>query len=428
MKKVFALVLALVLCLSLFAGCSKPAGTDTPAAGGTEITVVTSYGGDDGNRQNYEKAVADYEAATGNKVLDASATSNEEWKAKVMTDFETGTEPDVLFYFTGVDANPFVEAGKVVPLDEIRAAYPDFASNMKDELLVASPADSKIYTVPVNGFWESMFINKTVLEAAGVAIPGADYTYEQFLTDCEAIKAAGFTPIGASLNEVPHYWFEYMVFNHNTLNTQLTMPTSATDPAAESWIAGMNDIKDLYEKGFFPTNTLTMTDAEAVQMVFDGDAAFLIDGSWKVGAFVENNPDNLGDFDVVFVPGTESRPATELIGGISMGYYITRKAWDDPAKREAAVAFVSHMTNDTNVSEFSAVAVTALKAGAKPSGLNEFQVCATEMCAKASGLTGGAVQDLMKQEARNDLFASIPLIVTGQMTPEAALDQALALN
>ena len=29
---------------------------------------MTSYGGDDGNRANYEEAVAGYEAATGNTV------------------------------------------------------------------------------------------------------------------------------------------------------------------------------------------------------------------------------------------------------------------------------------------------------------------------------------------------------------------------
>ena len=106
MKKTIALILVLAMCLSAFAACqpATPATTEEPAAteevaAATEapaaaepvsLTVVTSYGGDDGNRANYEAALAGYEAATGNKVLDASATSNEEWKAKVMTDFETG--------------------------------------------------------------------------------------------------------------------------------------------------------------------------------------------------------------------------------------------------------------------------------------------------------------------------------------------------
>jgi raffinose/stachyose/melibiose transport system substrate-binding protein len=225
MKKTIAFLLVLLMAMAAFAGCNaktpEPEQTEAPApasespsapatesaAAPVEITVVTSYGGDDGNRQNYENAIAGYEEATGNKVQDASATSNEEWKAKVMADFETGTEPDVLFYFLGSDANPIIEADKVVSLDEIRAEYPDYASNMKEEMLVPSAVDGTVYGVPSTGYWESLFVNTKVLEAAGVAVPGADYTWDQFLTDCQKIKDAGFTPVAVSLQEVPHYWF-----------------------------------------------------------------------------------------------------------------------------------------------------------------------------------------------------------------------------
>ncbi len=52
----------------------------------------------------------------GNKVNDPPASADEAMKARVITDFETGAEPDVLFYFNGNDSNSFVEAGKVFPL------------------------------------------------------------------------------------------------------------------------------------------------------------------------------------------------------------------------------------------------------------------------------------------------------------------------
>jgi raffinose/stachyose/melibiose transport system substrate-binding protein len=129
MKKVLPVILTIALCSSMLAACG---GTKTASSGGAaasaapeaksvSLNVVTSYGGDDGNRQNYEAAVKAYEDATGNTVLDASETSNEEWKAKVMTDFETGSEPDVLFYFNGVDSNKLIENKKVVSIEEIRA-------------------------------------------------------------------------------------------------------------------------------------------------------------------------------------------------------------------------------------------------------------------------------------------------------------------
>ncbi len=105
-------------------------------------------------------------------MADTSATSDVTFKTRVITYFETGSEPDVLFFFNGADANSFIEAGKVVSIDEIRKEYPDYAGNMNDDLITASLVDGKKYAVPVNGFWEAMFVNTEVLDAAGVSMPG----------------------------------------------------------------------------------------------------------------------------------------------------------------------------------------------------------------------------------------------------------------
>ena len=414
-KSVVLLVIVMVLAAVLSA-----------AAENVTLNVVTSYGGDDGNRANFEAAVAEYEANTGNKVNDGSATSNEEWKARVLTDFETGSEPDVLFFFTNADAEPFVTAGKVVSIDEIRAEYPDYATNMKDSMLAVA-SDGKNYAVPSYGYWENMFVNKSVLDACGIEVPGPDYTWDQFLADCQTILDNGYTPIACSLVEVPHYWFEFVVMNNGSLENHLDVPASMDDAAAAKWVAGLNDIKDLYERGFFPKNTLTATDAETVAMFGEGEAAFLIDGSWKVGYFTGNHEDTLEDYAISYVPGKGDRSASEAIGGISMGYFITRKAWEDPAKREAAVEFVSYLTSDEVLSNFVTTEVTALVNGAKPEGLNLLQQSAADANAAITGIAG-AVQDTITSEAKGDLFGNIQNVVTGKMTAEEAVASAIALN
>lgn len=443
MKKVNAIILAAALCTTSLVGCAESSKGDSSAASNSgeatttaaesskaksvELTVVTSYGGDDGNRKNYEAAYKAYETASGNKIKDASGTAVEEWKSKVLADFETGAEPDVLFYFSGVDSNPFVESGKVVSLDEIRKVYPDYAGNMKDDLLVASPADGKKYTVPVNGYWEGLYVNKKVLADSGVDVPGADYTWEQFLKDCEAIKSKGYTPIAASLQEVPHYWFEFTVFNHGSVATHNTLPASSSDAAGKAWASGLNDIKTMFENGYFPANTTTATDAETFQMMADNKAAFAIDGSWKLGWFAEN-AQNIDDFTVTYVPSQGERKATDMIGGLSMGYYITKKAWDDPEKQKACVDFITAMTTDEVVSSFGATAVTALKNGTiAPSDADSLQKAALAMTKGATGVAP-ATQDNLKQTARTALFADVKNVATGKTTAEAAVDAALAIK
>ncbi|WP_312645074.1 ABC transporter substrate-binding protein [Hydrogenoanaerobacterium sp.] len=440
MKRIIALVLAIVLCTAMFAGCQKaPAPAPAPSESGSssappveekkpvELTVVTSYSADDGNRGNYENAYKAYEAASGNKVKDASGTSNEEWKAKIMADFETGAEPDILFYFSGVDANKLVESGKVVSIEEIRKVYPDYASNMKEEMMGKSPVDGKNYSVPVNGYWEGLFVNKKVLADCGVAVPGADYTWDQFMKDCKTIADKGYTPIACSLQEVPHYWFEFSTFNFGTVANHATLPTSSSDEAGKAWVSGLNDIKALYEAGFFPKNTTTAGDAETFQLMADNKAAFAIDGSWKIGWFQENAA-SVDDFTVTYVPAKNDRKATDMIGGLSMGYYITKKAWDDPAKQAACVDFVKAMTTDDVVSTFGATAVTALKNGTTaPANADSLVTAALAMTKGATGVAPAA-QDLLNQAARNAMFADVKNVVTGKTTAEASIDATLAIK
>lgn len=433
MKKGIAMLLTLAVCMAL-GGCNRelqPTDLDTVQDNLT-LTVVTSYGGDDGNRGSFVAAVEEYEAATGVTVQDKSAASNEEWKTKVLTDFMTGSEPDVLFYFTNADADPFINAGKVVSIEEIREEYPDYATNMKESMM-AIASDGRHYAVPSSGFWETLFVNQAVLEECGVAMPGADYTWEQFLQDCEAIRQTGYIPIACSLYEIPHYWFEFAVMNNGSLGSHLEVPTLdengklREDAVSQKWIGALEDIRLLYEAGFFPRNTLTATDAETTALFGEGKAAFLIDGSWKVGYFTKNYPEKLDDFKVRFVPGKGQRPATDAIGGISMGYFITRKAWEDPKRREAAVEFVFHMTSEEVLGSFVTTEVTALVNGAVPKGLNTIQQSAADAIVELTGVVG-AVQDAISSEAKSDLFVNIQKVVTGQMTPAEAVESAIRLN
>ena len=433
MKKAMAALLALAICLGLTACGTDDAPSGTEAAReSVTLTVVTSYGGDDGNRGSFVTSVEEYQAATGVTVEDHSAASNEEWKNKVLTDFMTGSEPDVLFYFTNADADPFINAGKVVSIEEIREEYPDYATNMKESMMAVA-SDGLHYAVPSSGFWETLFVNTAVLEQCGVAVPGADYTWEAFLRDCETIKEAGFTPIACSLYEIPHYWFEFAVMNNGSLASHLEVPTLdetgalRDDAASRKWIAALEDIRLLYEAGYFPRNTLTATDAETVALFGRGEAAFLIDGSWKVGYFTKNFPEALDSIQVRFVPGKGERLATDAIGGISMGYFITRKAWEDPQTREAAVEFVFHMTSEEVLGSFVTTEVTALVNGAAPKGLNTLQNSAADAIVELTGVVG-AVQDAISGEAKSDLFDNIQKVVTGQMTPAEAVESAIRLN
>lgn len=418
-------ILSALLC-GIMATAAVSAGAVTASAEeGVSLNVTTTFAGTESNVELYQETIQNWEKETGNKVEDSSSTADETFKARVISDFETGAEPDVMFYFNGNDSNPFVEAGKVVPISEIREEYPEYADNMKDDMIPASPADGVQYAVPFYGYWEGLYCNKTVLEAAGVEVPGQETTWDQFLESCQKIKDAGYTPIAVSLAKEPHYWFEFSIFNHDSAKTHLTVPEAVNDEAGKAWQAGLEDLKELYEKGFLSENTNTATADEVFQSFLEGKSAFYVDGSWKMGGIKEGT-DNIDNFTVTYVPGNGDRKSTDMVAGLSSGWYISRKCWEDEKKRDAAVDLIETFISDESVSKFAGTAPTALKNGVTidESSLTSLEKDALAMLKGATAVTG-AVQDLLTQDERSPIFDNMPQIVEGQTDITEAVQEVL---
>lgn len=444
-KKVVAILLTTVLAGTMLTGCGGSAGADSDKAQSeegeasgepVELNVTTTFAGEDSNAGNYRDGIAAWEEASGNTVNDGSASADETFKTTIATDFEMDAEPDVLFFYTGADANDFVSGGKVMSIEQIREKYPDYASNMDDSRIPVSLVDGKSYAVPTNGYWEGLFCNTEVLEDCGIEVPGADYTWEQFMDDCSKIKEKGYTPVAAALGNIPHYWWEYSIFNNETdISKHAEVPADIS--GADAWVAGMNDVKAMYEAGCFPENTLSATDDETFQLFVQDKAAFLVDGSWKIGGIVgacqsdPNDPatldqEKLDKFAVTYVPAKGARKATDLIGGFSMGYYITAKAWEDPDKQAAAVDFVNFMTSDDMIMKFAQHSANPLKEtpDVDKTQFNSLQLNALEM---AEGTTSfvDAAQDVFNGECRVSTFDGMPQIVTGEVDAKDAVEEGL---
>lgn len=446
MKKRRVLFGTILVALGLFVGCSKQTdveytttplpdyNTVLPPSGTTQdrsdnpvnLAVVTSYGASDGYRSFYEDAYEAFEKATGHTVLDTSEMSSEAWKSKVRMDFQTGAEPDVLFFFAGQDADLLVSSDKVVSLEEIRAVYPRYGSNMREELLPTSPVDGKQYVIPVNGYWEGLYVNTVVLEEVGITLPTDDmYTWTQFLADCATIAEAGYIPIAAALGEEPHYLFEATVLNNGLLENHLDIPTAGASSTAWKWMAALDDIKELYQLGYFPEDTLTATSEEVSTLLLHHEAAFQFQGSWHIQWLKEQG--NVDDFQVTYIPLKGFRDPNVMVGGISMGYYITRRGWEDPDRQQAAVDFVTAMTTRDVVSHFGVSSLTALSQKVTlPTTVSNVERSAVGMNENATGVVS-AVQDGLDTESREALFRHIAEVATGTMGSEEAVMEALGL-
>ena len=268
-KKVLSVLLVSAMAVSMFAGCGGNANGTTGNAGTEsggnvvseegkkEVTLktVSMFGGTDPNAQVYQaindELMAQYDYIT---IEDNSQSSDEEWKAAVNADFSVGNEPDVIQFFTDATADTIVATDKLVSIEEIRAEYPEYAKDTLDSALsAAANTDGVERAVPTTGYWEGLFCNKDLFDQYNLELPT---DWDSLVTAIETFKENDIIPIACSLNNVPHYWIEFLMLYSSGVDEFTTIPTTAPGGCAE----GLSLFKTLRDMGAFPADTDTVDD------------------------------------------------------------------------------------------------------------------------------------------------------------------------
>lgn len=105
-----------------------------------------------------------------------------------------GDPPDVWQSLVGGNITAWHNAGAVGDVsslftDEVKAQLPE-------NVLSSVSVDGKQYAAPLSAHRANVLMyNRDVLKGAGIAEPGEGYTLDQFLTDLDALKAKGATPL-----------------------------------------------------------------------------------------------------------------------------------------------------------------------------------------------------------------------------------------
>ena len=372
---------------------------------GVSLRTASSFAGTDAAALAYVELLREYEAETGNVVEDSSATSDESWKAGVLSDFAAGNEPDILFFFAcSADSAPILR--KMVPIAEINAAYPGLDLPESD---ILREADGAVYAIPVRPYYEGLFVNTDLFERCGAPLPD---TWEHLEEAVRIFKAAGIVPIAASLSDIPHYVAECAVLAASTPEAYAARPQSPED-VPDSWRAGMAALRRLYALGAFPEDALSTSETLTSELFRRKQAAMQFDGSWFANSIPEANMDTTR---VMPVPALRDG-AGGIIGGVSMGFYLTRRVWDDPTRRDAAVALLEWLTRPEHVGRLGTEQITGA------------------LAQSAEAMTGPdarlqrPIQDDMNKLARERwLLACVPAVAVGDMTPEACWAQVMALQ
>lgn len=394
----------LIALWGLFALLALPACA--PAEGVT-LRTASCFAGTDASAEAYVELLKAFEEETGCVIEDASAASDEGWKTSVLYDFAAGNEPDVLFFFAAsADSAPILS--RVVPIGEINAAYP--ALNLP-EVPALRESDGRIYAIPVRSFWEGLFVNTDLFERYGLELPT---TWDRLETAIARFREEGVVPISASLSDIPHYLAEMSVLVCGSPQDHAARPKTLAE-VPRSWYDGMALIRRLYTLGAFADNVTATNESMASQLFRDKKAAMQIDGSWFANSIPQAGMDT-----TIVMPMPAYAPQADphaFIGGVSMGFYLTRRVWEDPARRDMAVRLLAWFAREENLAMLGNSHLTGA-----------LQASAGEMLAHRDVMLRPFQDDMSKEAREAWLLDCVAAVAEGTMTAEACWARIMQLR
>ncbi|WP_052650169.1 ABC transporter substrate-binding protein [Paracoccus sp. PAMC 22219] len=286
--------------------------TAAPAFAQSRVLVFNSNASDPAPKAAFEQLVADFEAENPEIDVQVNTFDHEGYKTAIRN-FLTADAPDVVFWFAGNRMRPFVEAGQFLDVSDVWAQ-----NGLTDSLsstLSAMTIDDKQWGVPFTYYQWGVYMNRDVY--AQVGVEPAD-TWEGFLANCEAFKAAGIDCLTTGSKAL---WPVAGLFDYLSLRTngydwhmQLTNGEVAwTDDSVRAVFAEFAKVLP-----YVSANHAAIDWQDAVSNLVQGTAANYVMGNFAVASFKDGGmtDENLGfmSFPTINadIPRAEEAPTDTL--------------------------------------------------------------------------------------------------------------------
>jgi multiple sugar transport system substrate-binding protein len=205
----FLPVLAVLAVLSLVVTACQPVAPQTPAPPAT--TVIRVGTGDSGDGLTpHQQIIQAYEDEHPNVIAQLEPVAGRDYYARLLTQLAAKAAPDIMQI--GDDAVPsFVEKGAFVPLDECIAANTFDTSIYLPGLLEPGQVDGVQYLLPKDYSPLAVYYNKKIFDAAGVAYPSPEWTWDDLVATAQALTDPAQGIYGIQLPATWTTGFEYWV-------------------------------------------------------------------------------------------------------------------------------------------------------------------------------------------------------------------------
>jgi len=335
------LVTVAASCSMLLVGCEGGREKSGAPAPKTAVTLLHYF---TGSLSGGIAELAD-EFNTKNPQYELKTVSldHEAFKTSIYDTLKSGNPPDLYSYWAGARTASIVD--QLEPLDDIwqQAAMDERFSPSLTK--AASEYGGKKYLIPITQHYVAFFYNKKVFAAHQITPPA---TWDDLLATCTTLKKSGVTPIalGARDKWPAQFWFDLLLLRTAPAEFRHALVTGSARFDDPRVLATFARWKTLIDKGCFnssPHPNDLAWDSGANEMVFRGEAAMTLMGTWTIGQF--ENPEHKWrageDYDFFPFPVIDRDIPVAALGVIDG--LIMPKRGANPAGAKAALVHMAQI-------------------------------------------------------------------------------------
>lgn len=320
--RIGAAALAVLMAASLAAcGTSAPAPSAASAAPATSaapssapaekitLTFWNNYTND--TQHTMADTIQEWNTNHPDVQIDASATENNAYKIKIKTAIAGNEAPDIIYTWAGGFTQPFVDAGKILPLDNY------LSDGTKDKMLTGALTNitynGKVYGLTYNQQAGALYVNNDLFTQYSVKVPT---TFDELLEAVKAFKSKGLVPMAVGeKDQWPGMWYYDMI----ALREAGAQPTlDALNKKASynqaSFIGAAKKLEDLVDAGAFAPDALSVTRDESVAQFTQGKIPMYFGGNFDAQVIDDSLKGHVSAVRFPLIPDGKG-VATEYLGG-----------------------------------------------------------------------------------------------------------------
>lgn len=383
-----AAILATTSVLGTGAGLAAPATADpaAPVDYNGKLTVLTKFG-----MQRlapfFVRMADEYRAEHPGVTIELIQEDDDSVKGKTKTLVASNAVPDVFFSWTGTWGGNFVRGKRALDLTPVIGPGTDWGKTFAPAAVQAFVYDGKNYGIPLYLDAKFMGYSKPIFARLGLQVPT---DLDGLLQTCDAIKAAGITPISLGNKESwvgIHYLGQLLAYNVPQAVLEKDFDPATAEYTDPGYGAALEQLRAILDRCTIGPGVNGLSCQTAIQELSDGKSAMyyqeIIEFDNAATPMTTLKPNEFGFFPLPAPKDAKGDP--KALEGAPEGYMISSASDNAPL----ALDFMKFVTTQDHAKLLSSPPFgqpSAVIGGADPATMSPSVVAGLEDIAKASYL------------------------------------------